>query len=222
MARLRHIAVCVKDLDKAAEFYAKVLEFKDSVVGRMYRGVSGLTKKHKIELVEGEGRLADAKTVTVSTADGERRLTAGKAVVLATGSYPRDLPFIEADGERVHNSDHGLSAKDVPGSVIVVGGNYIGLEFASVYQSFGADVTVVEMLPKIAPNEDPDISEALLKLLGKRGIKFHTGVEVTSAEARYDGVLVKIKKEEGDEELTAERLFEDVDVLWVPGANRES
>jgi dihydrolipoamide dehydrogenase len=187
--------------------WGKVLDFKDSVVGRMYKGLSGLVTKHKIELVEGEGRLTDAKTVTVSTGDGERRLTAGKALVLATGSYPRDLPFIEADGERVHNSDHGLSAKDVPGSVIVVGGNYIGLEFASVYRSFGSDVTVVEMLPKIAPNEDPDISEALLKLLGKRGIKFHTGVEVTSAETRDDGVAVKIKKEQGDEELTAERLF---------------
>jgi dihydrolipoamide dehydrogenase len=214
---LLHAAELTDEIREAGQFgiitqepdvdWSKVLEFKDSVVGRGYKGVSTLVNRHKIELVSGEGRLTDPKTVTVRTADGERELTAAKAVVLATGSYPRDLPFISSDGDRVHNSDHGLSAKDVPGSVIVVGGNYIGLEFASVYRSFGADVTVVEMLPRIAPNEDPDISQALVRLLEKRGMNFHTGVEVTSAEAGDDGVVVRIKKEEGDEELTAERLF---------------
>ena len=187
--------------------WGKVLDFKDGVVGRMYKGLSGLVKKHKVELVEGEGRLVDDKTVAVGTGDGERRLRADKAVVLASGSFPRDLPFIAADGDRVHNSNHGLEAKDIPGSVVIVGGNYIGLEFASVYRSFGAEVTVVEMLDRIAPAEDADVSEALHKLLQRRGIKFHLGVEVTGATSNTDGVEVEIKKNDSTETLSAERLF---------------
>jgi dihydrolipoamide dehydrogenase len=185
----------------------KVLKFKDSVVGRMYKGVSGLVKKHKVELVEGQGTLADAKTVIVETGDGERSLEAGKAVVLATGSYPRDLPFIKADGDKVHNSNHGLVAGNVPASIIVVGGNYIGLEFASVYRSFGAEVTIVEMLPKIAPAEDDDVSEALKKLLERRGIKFQVGTSVLDATATDTGVEVQVEREGKKENLEADRMF---------------
>lgn len=198
--------------------WGKVLNFKDSVVGRMYKGLSGLvSRKKKIELVEGQGRLTDAKTITVQTKDGERVLTANKGIVLATGSFPRDLPFIATDGDKVQNSTHGLSAQDIPSSVVVVGGNYIGLEFASVYRSFGAEVQVVEMLPKIAPAEDSDISEALHKLLQKRGIKFHLGTSVAGASTTDSGVEVEIEKrgagsagpQTGGEKktLTADRMF---------------
>nr|MBA2600844.1 dihydrolipoyl dehydrogenase [Actinomycetota bacterium] len=187
--------------------WGKVLDFKGGVVGQMYKGLSGLVKKHKIELVEGSGSLKDNKTVVVRTNDGERTLSADKAVVLATGSYPRDLPFIAADGDKVHNSNHGLEAKDIPSSVVIVGGNYIGLEFASIYRSFGAEVTVVEMLDRIAPAEDSDVSEALGKLLQRRGIKFHLGVEVTGATSADDGVEVEIKKGEDSETIKAERMF---------------
>ena len=187
--------------------WGKVLDFKGGVVGQMYKGLSGLVKKHKIELVEGSGSLKDNKTVVVKTNDGERTLNADKAVVLATGSYPRDLPFIAADGDKVHNSNHGLEAKDIPSSVVIVGGNYIGLEFASIYRSFGAEVTVVEMLDRIAPAEDADVSEALGKLLQRRGIKFHLGVEVTGATSGDGGVEVEIKKGEEGETIKAERMF---------------
>jgi dihydrolipoamide dehydrogenase len=215
---LLHAADLMDEFRGAGEFgilpqdpefdWGKVLSFKDSVVGRMYKGLSGLvSRKKNVTLVEGEGRLTDAGTVTVKTQDGERALKADKAVVVCTGSYPRDLPFIQADGDRVHNSNHGLEAKDVPGSVVVVGGNYIGLEFASVYRSFGAEVTVVEMLPRIAPNEDTDISEALIKLLQKRGIKFHVGVKVAGAKATGDGVEISIDKDGSRETLGAERMF---------------
>ncbi len=214
---LLHAAELVDEIRNAGEFgilvqepsvdWGKVQGFKDSVVGRMYKGLSGLVKKRKIELVEGSGRLADAKTVVVETSDGQRSLSASKAVVLCPGSYPRDLPFIAADGDRVHNSNHGLEAKDIPGSVVVVGGNYIGLEFASVYRSFGAEVNVVEMLPKIAPFEDDDISEALAKLLLKRGIKFHLGVEVTGATTNDSGVEVEIAKDGDKKTLAAELMF---------------
>jgi dihydrolipoamide dehydrogenase len=157
--------------------------------------------------VEGRGTVVDPSRVAVETESGERVLTAEKAVVVATGSYPRDLPFLSADGDKVHNSNHGLVASDVPASVIVVGGNYIGLEFASVYRSFGAEVTVVEMLPKIAPAEDDDISEALLKLLERRGINFHVGSSVTEAHTTDAGVEVQIERDGDTEILKGDRLF---------------
>ena len=216
---LLHAADLVDEIRSAGDFgilvesepqvdWGKVLNFKDSVVGRMYKGLSGLVSRKKtVELIEGRGRLKDAKSVVVKTDDGERTLTADKGVVLAPGSYPRDLPFIKADGDKVHNSNHGLVATDIPSSVVVVGGNYIGLEFASVYRSFGAEVHVVEMLPKIAPAEDDDISEGLLKLLQRRGIKFHLGVEVKEAGTTDSGVEVKIEKDGNAETLSADRLF---------------
>jgi dihydrolipoamide dehydrogenase len=215
---LLHAADLVDEIRSAGDFginvgepevdWAKVQSFKGSVVGRMYKGLSGLVKRKKqLELVDGWGRLADSSTIVVETSGGERALTAGAGIVLAPGSYPRELPFIEADGDRVHNSSHGLEAEDVPDSVVVVGGNYIGLEFASVYRSFGADVTVVEMLDRIAPAEDHDVSDALLKLLTKRGIEVHVGVEVTGAAASGDGVEVEIKVDEESRTLSAERLF---------------
>ena len=211
---LLHSAELLDEIRHAGQFGIKtdedpgydwdqVKKFKDSVVGNMYKGLSGLVKRKKVELIDGYGRLKDNKTVVVETGSGsdesntERTVTATKAVVLATGSVARDLPFIKADGKRVHNSTHGLEADDVPNSVVVVGGNYIGLEFASVFRSFGAEVTVVEMLPKIAPAEDSDISEALLKLLQKRGIKFELGVTVTDAKTSDKGVQVTIEREAG-------------------------
>jgi len=214
---LLHAADLVDEIKHAGDFgvvvqepqvdWGKVLDFKDSVVGRMYKGLSGLVAKKKIELIEGEGRLLDAKTIVVNTKEGERTLTGEKGVLLATGSYPRDLPFIKADGDKVHNSNHGLTAGDIPSSVIVVGGNYIGLEFASIYASLGAEVQVVEMLPKIAPAEDSDISEALHKLLQKRGIKFHLGVSVSGAKPTDSGIEVEIEKDGDKQTLSADRMF---------------
>lgn len=215
---LLHAAELVDEIRGAGEFgiltqgdpevdWGKVLNFKDSVIGRMYKGVSSLVKAKKIELVEGRGRLAGSRTLVVETGDGERSLAGEKGVILATGSYPRDLPFIQADGDKIQNSDHGLSAEDIPSSVIVVGGNYIGLEFASVYRSFGAEVTVVEMLPRIAPGEDTDISKTLHRSLSKRGIKFELGVSVSGANTTDAGVEVEIEKEGAKQSLSADRMF---------------
>jgi dihydrolipoamide dehydrogenase len=215
---LLHAAELTDEIKEAGSFgvivqepqvdWGKVLNFKDSVVGRMYKGLSGLVARKKtLELVEGEGRLTDSKTITVATKDGERALTAGKGIVLAPGSFPRDLPFIKSDGDKVHNSTHGLAAQDIPSSVVIVGGNYIGLEFASVYRSFGAEVQVVEMLPKIAPAEDDDVSEALHKLLQKRGIKFHLGTSVAGASTTDSGVEVEIEKNGERKTLAADRMF---------------
>jgi dihydrolipoyl dehydrogenase len=214
---LLHSADLVDEIKDAGQFglivgepevdWGKVLDFKASVVERMYKGVAGLVKAKKIELVEGHGTLTGPRAVTVETSTGDRTLEAGKGMVVASGSVPRELPFIETDGDRVQNSNHGLEAKDLPDSVVIVGGNYIGLEFASIYASFGAKVQVVEMLPKIAPAEDDDISAALLKLLKKRGIEFHLGVEVTGANKSDSGVSVEIEKDGESQTLKADRMF---------------
>jgi dihydrolipoamide dehydrogenase len=215
---LLHAAEFIDEIRVAGDFgilvegepqvdWGKVLNFKDSVVQRMYKGVAGLVKKRKIELVEGRARIKDNKSLVGKTDEGERSLTAGKALLLAPGSIPRELPFIETDGDKVQNSNHGLSASDIPSSVVIVGGNYIGLEFASVYKSFGAEVHVVEMLDRIAPAEDTDISSALHKLLERRGIKFHLGVEVKEASTTDSGVEVAIEKDGESDKLSADLLF---------------
>ncbi|HEX2050924.1 MAG TPA: dihydrolipoyl dehydrogenase [Actinomycetota bacterium] len=214
---LLHAADLLDELRSAGEFgievseprydWSKVQSYKDSVVDNMYRGLTGLVRKRKVTLVEGEGTLTGPNRVHVKTEDGERDLEATKGLIVATGSYPRDLPFVAADGNMVHNSNHGLASDDVPGSVVVVGGNYIGLEFASVYRSFGAEVVVVEMLPKIAPAEDDDVSEALQKLLERRGVKFRTGTAVKDATAGDSGVKVTIEKDGETESLEGDRMF---------------
>ncbi|MPZ69070.1 MAG: dihydrolipoyl dehydrogenase [Actinobacteria bacterium] len=214
---LLHSADLLDEIRASSEFgikvgepdydWGRVQDFKQSVVDRMYKGLSGLVRKKKIALIEGTGTLVDNKTIAVKTADGERVVVANKGVVIATGSVPRELPFLEADGDKVHNSDHGLTAEDVPASVIVIGGNYIGLEFASVYRSFGSEVTVVEMLPKIAPAEDADISKSLQQLLEKRGMRILTDTSVTSAQTGSSGVEVTVSKDGKDETLKADRAF---------------
>ncbi|MGH2826227.1 MAG: dihydrolipoyl dehydrogenase [Actinomycetota bacterium] len=202
--------------DQPGYDWEQVKKFKDSVVGSMYKGLSGLVKRKKVTHFDGYGRLTDNKTVTVEVeGEGERAVKAKVAVVLATGSFPRDLPFIEADGKRVHNSNHGLEADDMPGSVVVVGGNYIGLEFASVFRSFGAEVTVVEMLPKIAPGEDSDISEALLKLLQRRGIAFELGVTVTGAKTADKGVEVEVERRSDGSPTGVETKTLEADRMFV-------
>jgi dihydrolipoamide dehydrogenase len=214
---LLHSAELVDEIKHAGDFgllvnepqvdWGKVQSFKDSVVSRMYKGLSGLITRKKIELVKGDGRVTDPRTVVVQTEDGERSLRAEQALLLATGSFARDLPFIQANGNKVQNSNSGLEATDIPEHVVVVGGNYIGLEFASIYRSFGAEVDVVEMLPTIAPAEDHDISEGLRRLLERRGIKFHLGVTVTGAKTNENGVTVDIETDGKSETLSGDRMF---------------
>ncbi|MDQ3165944.1 MAG: FAD-dependent oxidoreductase, partial [Actinomycetota bacterium] len=132
-----------------------VNSYKDGVVGRLYKGLQGLFGAAKIEIVEGSGRLAAKDTVEV----GDRRLV-GKHIVLATGSYPRTLPGLEIGG-RVMTSDQALGLTDLPSSVVIIGGSVIGVEFASVWRSFGVDVTIVEALPRLVPAEDEVLSKNL-------------------------------------------------------------
>jgi dihydrolipoamide dehydrogenase len=168
---------------------AGVNSYKDNVVGRLFKGLTGLVKSRKITVVEGSGKLVAADTVEV---DGTR-YTASKAVVLATGSYSRSLPGLDIDGERIIASEQALRLETVPKSVVVLGGGVIGTEFASVWKSFGADVTIVEALPHLLPTEDESSSKLVERAMRRRGIAFTLGVKFASAKVTDSGVTVTLE-----------------------------
>ena len=176
-----------------------VNKYKDGVVARLYKGLSGLVKGRGITLVEGEGRLVGERTVEVN---GRRYV--GRAVVLASGSYSKSLPGLEVDGHRVLTSEHALTLDRVPRSVIVLGGGVIGCEFASVWRSFGAEVTIVEALPRLVAAEDEDVSKTLERAFRKRKIGLRTGAPFQSVETTDDGARLTV---EGGETIEAEMLL---------------
>ncbi|WP_019630904.1 dihydrolipoyl dehydrogenase [Actinomadura atramentaria] len=161
--------------------------YKDRVVATTVKGLTGLIRSRGIEIVPGTGRLTGPTTVAVSGPDGERTLT-GRHVVLATGSEPRAVPGVEVDGERIITSDHALRLGKVPASVIVLGGGVIGVEFASVWRSFGADVTIVEALPHLLPLEEESSSARLERAFRRRGIAFRTGARLSEVRPTPGGV----------------------------------
>jgi dihydrolipoamide dehydrogenase len=168
---------------------AGVNSYKDGVVSRLYKGLTGLVKSRKITVVEGAGRLVGPNAVEVDGA----RYEATKAVVLATGSYSRSLPGLEIDGERIITSEHALRLDRVPSSAVVLGGGVIGVEFASVWKSFGADVTIVEALPHLLPLEEESSSKLLERAFRKRGITFSLGKKFTDAKTTDAGVTVTLE-----------------------------
>ncbi len=161
-----------------------VNSYKDNVVGGLYKGLQGLVKSAGISVYEGEGRLVGTDAVDVAGT----RLT-GKHIVLATGSYARTLPGLDVGG-RVLTSDQALTLDDVPRSVVIIGGSVIGCEFASVWRSFGAEVTIVEALPHLVPLEDEVLSKQLERAFRRRQIGFKLGAKFTELTQDDDGVTV--------------------------------
>ena len=168
----------------------KVNSYKDGVIGRLYKGLQGLVKSRDITYVEGEGKLVAPNAVEVN---GQRY--EGKNVVLATGSFARSLPGLDITG-RIMTSDQALNLDYVPASAIILGGGVIGVEFASVWRSFGVDVTVIEGLPRLVPAEDEAVSKAMERAFRKRGIDFKVGVRFQSAAQDAEGVTVTLESGE--------------------------
>lgn len=166
---------------------AGVNAYKDSVIGRLYKGLQGLIKSRKITVIEGYGKLVGPDTVEVN---GER--VTGRNIVLGTGSYARSLPGLDIGG-RVITSDQALTLDWVPRSAIILGGGVIGSEFASVWKSFGADVTIIEALPHLVPNEDEALSKAFERAFRKRGINFNLGVRFSGVTQDDNGVHVSLE-----------------------------
>jgi dihydrolipoamide dehydrogenase len=192
---------------------AAVNSYKDGVVQRLFKGLTGLVKGRGITLIEGAGRLTGPREVTVSlpTASGADpapdHVYSADHVVLASGSYPRTLPGLDIDGDRIVTSEQALRLDRVPASVVVLGGGVIGCEFASVWRSFGAEVTIVEALPRLVALEDEASSKALERAFRKRGIVFRTGTPFQSVKTTDDGVAVTV---EGGDVLEAELLLVSV------------
>jgi len=164
-----------------------VNQYKQGVIDRLYKGLKGLIKSRKVTMIEGHGTLVGPDAVEVR---GERYTAT--SIVLATGSYARSLPGLEIGG-RVMTSDQALELDYVPNSAIVLGGGVIGVEFASVWKSFGADVTIVEALSHLAPNEDEALSKGLERAFRKRKIDFKLGVRFQGVEQTDSGVKVSLE-----------------------------
>ena len=162
--------------------------YKDGVVSKLHKGLQGLVKSRNVTYVEGHGRLVSPNTVEVN---GEKYT--GTNVVLATGSYPRTLPGLEIDGKQIITSEHAIAMDRVPKSVFVIGGGVIGCEFASVWKSFGSEVTIIEGLPHLIALEDESSSKQLERAYRKRGINFELGVRFASATKSSSGGTVTLE-----------------------------
>ena len=184
----RHAAEFGIKADFHAIDMAGVNSYKDGVISKLHKGLQGLVKSRNITYVEGAGKLVAKDTVEVN---GQRYT--GKNVVLATGSYAKSLPGLEIDGKQIMTSDHAMHLDYVPKSVIVLGGGVIGCEFASVWKSFGAEVTIIEALPHLIALEDESSSKQLERAFRKRGINFELGTRFKSATKSATGVTVTLE-----------------------------
>jgi dihydrolipoamide dehydrogenase len=177
------------------------------VSGRLTRGVGFLMKKNKIDVHMGAAVFKDAHTLEVTSEDGSMTTLSGKNIVVATGATTFVIPGVEVDGERVVTYREAILQEKLPQSVIIVGAGAIGLEFATVWSAYGAQVTIVEMLPRIAPLEDEDVSVELAKAFKKRGVNVMTGTKVESIETLKTKVKVKLSGPDGEQTLEAEQAL---------------
>jgi len=207
--QLGHLGDYGLSVEKRSFDFGKVVERSRKVAAQLNSGVTFLMKKHKVEVVEGTAKLEKGgeapKVVVTLKAGGSRTLTA-KHVILATGARARTIPAagLEPDGERVWTYREALVPKATPKSLIVIGSGAIGIEFASFYRALGADVTVVEALPRILPVEDEEVSKAAHKAFEKRGLKFRVPANVKKLTKTKSGVTVEIEAGGKSETLEAE------------------
>jgi dihydrolipoamide dehydrogenase len=188
--------------------FADVQKRKDKVVMKNSKGIEYLMKKNTITVFKGKGRLALPGKVEVTGDDGQTETINTKNIVIATGSVVRPIPGFEVDGSMVVNSDQILELKDVPKSLIVMGAGAVGVEFASVYSRFGSDTTIVELMPRLLPLEDEEVSKELEKSFRKRGIKSQLDTKLEKLEKTDTGIRLTGKTSGGqDVTLEAEMLL---------------
>jgi dihydrolipoamide dehydrogenase len=193
---LTHASVYGLSAEKVSFDLAKIVDRSRKVAGQLNAGVKGLMKKNKVTVAEGEGVLGGKGKLTV-TKDGTKTELQAKHIVIATGARARDLPFAKADGERIWTYRHAMVPKEMPTELLVIGSGAIGVEFASFYSDMGAKVTIVEMLPRILPVEDEEVSAFVHKALTKQGMAIHVGAGVEKLEATETGVKAAIKGADG-------------------------
>jgi len=184
-------------VSKAEIMIDKVVERSRKISAQLAGGIKGLFKKNKITTIDGHGRLKGKGIVDVTTIDGKHEEIKGAHIILATGARARTIPGVDVDGETIWVARHAMVPKTLPKSLIIVGSGAIGIEFASFYRTMGVDVTVIEMLPRILPQEDAEISKLAQKSFEKQGMKFLLNTSVDKIEKQKQGVKVSVKSEGG-------------------------
>lgn len=200
--------------------FPKVQARKDAIVEQLHQGVQYLMKKNKIQVVHAKGRVIgpsifspQSGAVAVEFEDGEMDTVVPTNLIIATGSRPRVLPGLEPDGRYIMSSDEALRMDDLPASLIIVGGGVIGLEWASMLNDFGVEITVVEAAAHVLPAEDEDVAKEMQRLLGKRGVRFLTGASVLTEtySIQKDGIQIDVKLgDEKQETLKADKMLVSV------------
>src|ERR1700752_1305822 len=201
----------IEGVDARKLNWAAIQDRKGKIVAKHAKGLEFLMKKNKVETIKGYGKLTggrqnDVLTVEVKGADGKTAQVKGKTVIMATGSEAGMIPGLDAD-ERVLTNIEILSLKEIPKSLIVVGAGAVGVEFASIYRSFDCEVTIVEMLPRLVPVEDEEVSKELARAYRKRGINFHTSAKVDKVEKTKAGVSVTITVDGKQQKIDAEKIL---------------
>ncbi|HOI17613.1 MAG TPA: dihydrolipoyl dehydrogenase [Geobacteraceae bacterium] len=189
----------------------KMVARKDDVVKKLTDGIAYLFKKNKVQVVKGSGKVAAPKgdgVHRVEVSDGGNvTVVCGKRILLATGGVPVEVPSLPFDGETIVSSKEALCFTSVPEHLVVVGAGYIGLELGSVWRRLGAKVTVVEMLPKMLPFTDGEVTDALMKILKKQGIAFRMGTQVTGIEKKNGKAVLQLKAGDKTEEMECDKVL---------------
>ena len=184
--------------------YTAAFKRSRQVSDRLVKGVGFLMKKNKIDVYDGTGKLTGPNTVAVKLNDGKDATLEARNIIIATGARPRPFPGVEFDDEKVISYIPAILAENPPQSVVIIGGGAIGVEFAYMWVNYGVDVTILEMMPHLLPNEEPEVSDTLEKAYKKLGVKFQTNAKVTGIEKTDKGVRVSV---EGGEPLEAEQCL---------------
>ncbi len=200
----------IEGVDARKLNWAAIQERKSKIVSKHAKGLEFLMKKNKVETVRGYGKLtgpAQNGVLTVEVTDGGKSsLLKTKNIILATGSEARMIPGLEA-GDRVLTNIEILGLKEIPKSLVIVGAGAVGVEFASIFKSFGAEVTILEMLPRLVPVEDEDVSKELARVYRKRGITFHTNAKMDKVENTKNGISVSFTAEGKQQKIEAEKIL---------------
>lgn len=187
--------------------YARAQARKRQVVETLHRGVGYLMRKNRVDVFSGHGRLLSPTRVGISLNDGSETEVETRHVLIATGSKPRSLPGIPVDNARILDSTGALDLPEVPRSMVIVGAGAIGVEFCTLFRSFGAEVTMVELMPSVLPMEDEEIGEAMAKALVRKGVKIYTSSTVQGVEPVEGGLQVRVSTPEGDRLIETEYLL---------------
>jgi dihydrolipoamide dehydrogenase len=201
--------------------YGKAFKRSRQVSNRLVKGVGFLMRKNKIDVFEGAGRLTGPESLHITLNDGGEKTIAARNIIIATGARPRTLPGVDFDGERIISYVESITSDKLPEKVIVIGGGAIGMEFAYIWINYGVDVTILEMLPHLLPNEEPEISLVLEKAYKKLGVKFSTGTRVESVKksgSRVEVVLQDGTSLEADQVLLAINFQPNVENLGLETA----